>query len=463
MPTRDKPASQKSYRFYGCYAAAFILINLFLWQKGSTNPASRLAAMAAFCETHTFQIDAYIQEPLVWTYDWSKSPNQHYYSNKAPGAILAGLPVFWLTDFFITTGIPSAQERNNKRRQHLFLYNMLVSMGLQIIPMAIVAGFVVRWLSQLDLDVAAIHFSLLAMLFANTAGLLMNTYFGHAMSAWTLLAAVMAWILGRAFVAGLFIGLSATTDYSAVFVALIFFVLACMERKKWKDIRRLFFGMLIPLSITLTYYTACFGKPWTTPLQFENPIYLEQTGPHSVLLGMFALMPKPMVLLNLLFGTERGILVTQPWVLLVLTDQFMKIVRSKKTDTPWLFIRRFGVLGFIAVLLLNTMFNGWHGGLMIGPRYLCLLFPVLALLSADTLHSASTQMSMALWGTLFITLIVSALVYATTLYAPHNESLWPTLLWVWQNAPNPHPGLRAGGFVLGILGAAGCAHYWKKG
>src|ERR1041385_5650736 len=132
---------------WGYWTILFLIINIAMPQKGNPNPASRLAAMAAFCETRTFQIDDYtLERPLGWTNDWSRGPDGHFYSNKAPGPILIGLPVFWLIDQWVTAGATTPEARFLRRRMNLPVYNQFLSILFQIIPFAVLAVLLLRQL-----------------------------------------------------------------------------------------------------------------------------------------------------------------------------------------------------------------------------------------------------------------------------------------------------------------------------
>src|ERR1035437_7141665 len=98
-------------RSWHYWIALFVICNVLFPQKGNPNPGSRPAAMAAFCDTRTFAIDAYVSTPLSWTNDWALSSNGHYYSNKAPGPMIIGLPLFWLVDAWVIAGASTASER----------------------------------------------------------------------------------------------------------------------------------------------------------------------------------------------------------------------------------------------------------------------------------------------------------------------------------------------------------------
>ena len=104
----------------------------------------------------------------AWTNDWARTSDGHYYSNKAPGPMLLGWPVFALVDAAVTRGIPDASERDLRRRARLPDYNIVLCLILQILPMAGVTAWALRWLSVHHVEPQALHFSALAMLFGQT-------------------------------------------------------------------------------------------------------------------------------------------------------------------------------------------------------------------------------------------------------------------------------------------------------
>ena len=119
------------------WVAAFVALNLILPQPGNENPASRLATMAAMTESHTLHIDDYVKGPLRWTNDWCRAPDGHYYSNKAPGPMLIGYPFFWLLDRLVVQPRGSPVDQILTRQNALPLYNGVLSILLQVLPMAV--------------------------------------------------------------------------------------------------------------------------------------------------------------------------------------------------------------------------------------------------------------------------------------------------------------------------------------
>lgn len=405
----------------------FLFANLAFWQPGNPNPGSRLAALAAFVEQGNFHIDAYVTGPVAWTNDWAKAPDGHYYSNKAPGPMILGLPFFVLVDRALIQGLPTRAERDARRRQQLPLYNWVLCALLQVIPFAVLS---MRHLRRLQHAISpdALGFAALALLFGNTVSLLMNTYFGHAMTAVWTLAALYA-LERRAFGwLGFAAGWAALSDYTGLplFVVLVSGALA-MKGNRRERIWPLAKGLLLPAVIWSVYHIQCFGRPWRLALQFQSPQFVDAAS--YPVWGILEWAPNLHHFLTLLFGPSRGILFTQPWLLIILGVRLKRYFQSRESllePLEWL-----SVMGFVALLLLNSAFNGWHGGETIGPRYLSAIFPCLALLAGQCMDQFHPLFRRLLWWGLSASLLFYILVFSSTLYVPVGQRLWPFLINVW--------------------------------
>jgi len=437
MRMRDENRQSAQTRAY--WIMAFLVINMILIQKGNPNPGSRLATLAAMTESQTFCIDDYINPPLAWTNDWARRPDGHYFSNKPPGPMLIGYPVFRAVDFWITRGLQNSEARFLTRRRNLPIYNWVLSFIFQILPFAWISWKILSWLARKGYSEAALSYSAIAILFGNTASVLMNTYFGHGIAAWCLLAMAFFWIDGKFGMAGFCAGLGAVSDYGALLVLAVSLVF--ILKLGSSPFKAFVLGMTVPLVFGFWYFTACYGKPWLTALQFENPTYLETNGDHPLLLGMFHLRPRLSALEGLLFGSSRGLLFTQPWVL-VLLAAFVLQPPAYRTANSWAMMRLSFIVSFVVLLWFNCSFNGWHGGLMIGPRYLSIIFPVFGWLAAEILDRAGPRTQLLLWLALLVSVLLSALIFSTTLYAPPEELLWNYLIRVFNFIPGPTSTLR---------------------
>lgn len=91
--------------FYRTEVLLFLLLLIvpaYFWQpKEYDNTLSRYLLLAAMVDRGTLSIDAY-QHLTIDKSNWQG----HYYSNKAPGASLLGVPVCWATRLMTPWGGP---------------------------------------------------------------------------------------------------------------------------------------------------------------------------------------------------------------------------------------------------------------------------------------------------------------------------------------------------------------------
>ncbi|HEV7767329.1 MAG TPA: hypothetical protein VGQ76_20170, partial [Thermoanaerobaculia bacterium] len=184
--------------------------------------------------------------------------------------------------------------------------------------------------------------------------------FAHVPSALLLL---VAWLLldgtfeRRPFLAGMAIGAATCINYLCAPIAIVLLLLLRSRR----DALRFVAGG-VPFAIALAaYQLAAFGSPFRTSIATMNPAFIER----GALLGIFHL-PRLDALWGITFSPYRGLFYLAPILLVALAG----IVASKR----WTIVAAFALL-----LLLNASFNGWHGGYAVGPRYLILVIPLLAL------------------------------------------------------------------------------------
>src|SRR5205823_1072127 len=81
---------------------------------------------------------------------------------------------------------------------------------------------------------------------------------------------------------------------------------------------------------------------------------------------------------GLLFGPERGMLFFVPWALALIPLLFVPLKKVPGGS------RLFLCGGLLGLLWMNASVGSWDGGLSAGPRYLCLIFPAIAFLLAQS-------------------------------------------------------------------------------
>lgn len=394
-------------------ALAFLLLGLIVTQDGGQNAASRLLSMRAVVESGTFAIDPYLKS----TDDWSLSPNGHYYSNKAPGSILLGLPVFFALDE-IHRPFEKIPE-DGIRPQPEYFQNTFLSLLVQSIPFAVLCLLICAHLYRSWVPMDGIYLFLLAALFGNTAVIFMNSYFGHALSAVLQMATLYFLVKRNYSLFGLFCSLSMLSDYGFFFQLPAVFIAFLLTRPSVKSsLETLLFAMPAAIAWCL-YHGLLFGSPFVVASKFQNPVFLDST--NEVLWGMFS-MPNWVWIWELLFGQSRGLVVQQPWIFMVVPFSLVTILRDKRKAphlVPWAFC----VFGLMGLLFMNASFNGWHGGATAGPRYLSGILPCFALLAAFSYSGWNSPMKLAVWALVGVSILFRGLMYGGTILAP-LEPLW---------------------------------------
>jgi hypothetical protein len=358
----------------------FIAINTLINISGSDNPVARWTMMAAMAEDHSFRIDHYYRH----TIDWSRTPDGHYYSNKAPGPSLIGYPLFWVLDNMDTGAIPERESRD-LRRSHTWPDNLRVlSILTQVIPFAIVALLLMRELEKLGCPRAAVHLSAVALLFGNTASLFMNSYFGHGMAAVFILATILSLMRRWPARIGLFFGLAVLCDYADCLLGLpLLIALWQCGLLRPKKLFALLSGAAAPAIAFMAYHQIAFGGPLQVSTKYVNPAFVDVPSQVPALWGVLRLIPNFHTLSHLLLEPDRGLLYTQAWVLVTSAALFLALWYrepdvQRKNTLPWLAV--FASLGLAIMVWMNGCWGGWHGGATAGPRYLASILPATALL-----------------------------------------------------------------------------------
>lgn len=427
------------------WAALFLALALMVTQYGGTNAASRVAALRAITEQHTLNIDKYYQ----WTLDWALSPNGHYYSNKAPGSVFLGLPMFALTDAFVLPLTPIDDE--GRAPMAGYVQHILLMLWLQLIPFTVLVMYACDKLKAYGVPAPAVHFFALASLFGNTAAIYMGSNFGHGLSGWLFLGATLFWAERRYSLVGVFLSWALLSDYAVTF-AIPFFLLATLWReRRIRPLVDIGGGSLPAAALWVWYHTTCFGSPFRTATLYSNPTALEAPPGDNVMWGTYTLIPSLRIVKELLFGTSRGLLFTQPWTLAIFALPFLK------RDIAMRGLACLATGSLAGLLWMNGGFGGWHGGWAIGPRYLSVAFPALAFSLALAWTRIPRWLLPALWGALAVALVFRIFIYPFPNVAP-NESIWPYHFALMKGA---HRGTTILRLCLAII-ATTLALYWQK-
>lgn len=384
---------------------------------GSWNQISRYDAIFSFVEEPapgrpnpdylSFRIDHYITHELggVNTGDFSKYKG-HFYSNKAPGQILLGTLIYFPLYYF-DKWINGFTDDLWHDVKNCYIINLFTS----VIPTSLAVVFL--FLSMLILGVPPPKSAFWSLIYglATPALSYSSMAWGHPLAAAFFVFALYCYLKKgkkNIILCGLWSGLACLTDYLSALVPLLFGVLFLIEslrdkkgaKETVKNLFYLFLGGLAPLILFALYHAWNFGSPFTPATVYNNPIFLEK----EKLGGTFGAF-KPLILLQLLFSSYRGLFYLSP-ILLAAVPGFLYF-RKKAPLIAW------GLLSaFLLLLIANASFNGWHGGTTLSPRYLIVLLPILPILGAFAPMEKLWQK--LVWGLLALFSFFTALIASYT-------------------------------------------------
>ena len=337
----------------------------FVPKADNPNELSRIEAIVAFVEHGTFSIDR-TRALFGDTMDKSVAGG-HYYSNKAPGLIFAGIPVYRL----LRVVLPPPRRGTDG------IFVLLRFLTVTLAALAALYRFARRLAESHPETGSAI---LLAVAFGTPFIYYARSFFSHA---WTAALLFLAWDALRraeetqapraanAFLAasGFLASLAAVSEYPAAPIAL-FLAARAAARRPW-NAAPLVAGALAPLALLLVYDAACFGSPWTLSSAREaDPGFATTAGR-----GVFGLgIPSPRTALKVLFHPARGVLLFSPFLLWCLPGA-ARWARSRVARRDLVFVAASTLVLVGAV----CAYPHWEGGWSLGVRY---LLPVLLLAAA---------------------------------------------------------------------------------
>jgi len=399
--------------------AAFVWINFVSTQEGGMNAFARFATLHAISRDHSFAIDSY----LAGTLDWSLSPKDgRHYSNKAPGAVLFALPAYLVIDRLAYVTDRLGLRRSDGTGLPDYFRKTATSFATQVLPCVLLAALLARFLLLAGVATEGILFFLLAFLFGNISSFFFNSFMGHGLAVVFLMGGLLCHLERRPALAALLFGWALLTDYSVGPVILLLALAALAAgRVEWRNrhfLLRSLAGALLPGVLWVWYHTRFFGGPLTLPISQESPSF--QKVSEGGVLGVIGLLPSPEVVGKLLFGAERGLLPTQPWVLVgVVALPFLARRGRELAPFAWA-----SVLSFFLLLYLNASFPLWHAGGTPGPRYLSPAMPLLAFFLALYWRWSPAWLRNLLWAGLGVALVFRLLVATGDMLPMEFRGLW---------------------------------------
>ena len=332
--------------------------NLFPVNKAPPAPDVKNAAMVEECNTGDIGY-------VPWT--------GHFHPNKPPGTSFLALPAYWVIYQF-----EKWRGMNPDDWWTLTMNAWLTTVFSVGLWSAI--GCVVFFRLARELAGGASLPALLATLafaFGTTFFPFGTLLFDHNLTAvfllmsfsclWRVRGQESGWA-GHLMLAGLCAGVAAITNYIAAVAGMflgLYALLATLppnagRRCNWRAAIFYSLGVVPPFVLICWYGWVCFGSPFTLNTDFQNPLFKVEGGA----LGMFAL-PNAYVAAIISVSPYRGIFFLAPVTILSFYGLYVWL--REKSFAPE---ARLCLAIFAFFFLVNTSFNGYHGGFSAGPRYL---------------------------------------------------------------------------------------------
>ena len=436
----NQPKPQRLLKKYCLELLLFLLVFTtfsYFYNGAAWNHLSRINTIFAFVEPGTpdylsFRMNRFIVDPVngINTGDWARFGG-NYYSNKAPGVALIGIP-FYFVIYQLETWF-----RLDPMAELPSLINVyLLHLAVTVLPISIAAVFFYKTVyihCQAQCDRAI--FLTIILFWGTLLFPYSSQMWGHATATAFLIIALYFFLENsgrRLRFSGFFIGLAVLTEYSCIITLGILILSQLIKRKPGKLIPFIL-GGIIPGVVFFAYHKICFGSMLTIANFFNNPYFLNENAVGKLF--------EPMTidaLWGLTFSRYRGLFTTMPVLLLIFPALFLFCKSQLQNDVRLKFCtesqlknglqlvgeRRSFFVGWLCVanilcfFLMNLSFNGWHGGACIGPRYLVPSLPFYVLLLSKLPDSIYLRLISAI---LFVpTFVHMFLATAITPLIPQN-------------------------------------------
>lgn len=395
------------------YAILAILVIPVFPHYVSPNEFSRWDLAVAIVDFHTIEVTRAVAATNTTNEDLAEIDGRKY-SNKAPGAALAGLPAYAVARWI--AGPPSPHNM----RLTLTAMRWLGSTLPAILLALCVGAIAIRFGATED----RATFAVVAMLFGTPLFAYGLLFFAHALSASALFAAFILLFQTEArgprpeaWGAGVMLGLAILSEYPSAIPAAI--LVACaLPRLRFSGALRVIAGGL-PFAIALAIYNHfAFGRVFTLSSAHESEAFYRQVAQH----GFFGVgLPSPVILLRLLADPAKGLFVFSP----VLLIAFAGLRRAHATVSRSTFVAL--VATPLSILVTFAGYPNWHGGWTVGARYLVPALPFLALLIA---FAAAAVVDWLLLGASVTVVAIVSLVFpfvGREYAAPWITFSWPIL------------------------------------
>jgi hypothetical protein len=358
----------------------------FLPRYADWNQSSRVALILAIAEEGRLAIDSY-----AWSTGDYAEFRGHRYSDKAPTPALLGVPVYaaakqvlavpWVAEQLGRAANSAAllgtlrQPEAPGEKIRFALASIVVTWVVITVPAALLGICLYRMLAELGFTERTRLVVTLSYALATSAFPYAGNFYSHQLSATALF--VSFYLLWRAtsrgravcLAVGTLLAVALTSEYSTALVVGPLLLYALSRVRPLTRLSWIAAGMLPPLMIMSIYNVLIFESPLPVGYAY-SALWLAEHGT-----GFFSLtVPHPGTLLELTFGTYRGLFFVSP-ILLIAVAGFYPFARSRQWRAE-LALCAWAVTSF---LLFNSASVMPFGGFAVGPRYLVPMLPFLCL------------------------------------------------------------------------------------
>lgn len=412
----------------GVWIAGFLLICFvyFLPRWHDWNQDARMDMTMSIVNHAAINIDAYASNTRDRDYF-----DQHYYSNKAPGQSLLGVPVYLA--FKGALAIPPIRtlandiQKNSAWSEALHDATDYTAVGhsrfvapkldfamLQYLEAAFTAAvpsvlfllFFFWFLgyfssSLLNRAVLTLALGLATMIFPYS-----QLFYSHVPAmALDFVGFALIYILGQgsskprhgtvwliehprstALIAGFALGLSVVFEYPAALLVLMVGIYA-LTQLPGRLIPFLILGTLPPAAVVMGYNFAAYHNPFTTGYGCNDKYWPGECKG----IGGFTLPPAGSAIRGMSVSVDRGLFFLSPFLVLAFPGYVLWFIRSRRDMGTLFACLAIPVVFFVAI----ACYWGWNGGQVVGPRYLMELVPFLALpiiFVLDRMHGIAARL-----------------------------------------------------------------------
>ena len=339
-----------------CFGALGVGFTGFFPPTSNPNELSRIEAVSAIADRGTFAIDTTLAE--FGDQEDKSSANGRFYSNKAPGLVLAAVPAYAV--------LRTVFGRPSRPTAPIFVAARFATVSL--VSLLALAAFARRLGRDGPAEAAALV--LFAVAFGTPFVFYARSFFSHA---WTASLLFLSWESVRAAeekagaagrrlaAAGLLAGAAAISEYPAAPIALLLAVRAGIGRGG-RGIGAFAAGAALPIALLLGYDAVCFGSPLVFSFEREaDPRFANLAG-----VGFYGVrLPTAQTAWDALFHPARGVLLLSPFGVFA-APGFVRWWRSRSERKD----AGLALAAAAALFLLVAAYRNWEGGWSLGMRYL---------------------------------------------------------------------------------------------